>query len=131
MRLSIRTGTVPLGAAVAAALLPAALLAAGCSPDKEGDCAWRLSYGEHTYLPPGTGLTIPDSVRHQGSPIGQGQFEGCAADRITVYEIKGASPEEAVITEDDQIGVVDPAHLPAAVQSLLSPPTAPTQPTTG
>ncbi len=100
------------------------LLVAGCSGGgargaarPEGDCAWRLTYGKRVYVPPGPGAGS-GAVRHEGKPIGRGTFAGCAdggggAWGIAVYRIAGVDPARAVVTRDDEVGVVDPGHLPA------------------
>jgi ABC-type molybdate transport system substrate-binding protein len=39
---------------------------------------------------------------------------------IAVYGIPGVPPAEAVITQDDEIGVTNPSHVPAGVRALLA-----------
>jgi hypothetical protein len=96
----------------------------GAGPAGE-DCLWRLSYGGRTYLP------VPGAVtRHDGPPLGEAHFGPCADSGgtpaedppVTVYAIPGVPPAEAVITQDDEIGVTNPSHLPAAVRALPASP---------
>ncbi|MFG1809950.1 DUF6281 family protein [Streptomyces sp. NPDC049040] len=110
-----------------ALLIPAALLAValpalgGCSANGGGagaDCAWQLHYGGALYFP-APGQESAKVVPHQGSPLGQGYFDGCQdgggpepRDYISVYRVAGVDPSLAVITEDDTIGVIDPDHVP-------------------
>jgi hypothetical protein len=106
-----------------AAVSVAALLAlAGCSETRGGsgmDCAWQLHYGGALYVV-APGSSSAKTVPHQGSPLGQGYFDGCQdgggdepRQGIAVYRVAGVDPALAVITEDDVIGVTDPDHLPA------------------
>jgi hypothetical protein len=112
-------------------LVAAALLAlGGCSGTGGGitganaSCAWELHYGGKLYLL-APGMASAKVVPHQGSPLGQGWFEGCQdgggaepRETVAVYPVAGADPALAVMTEDDVIGVTDPGHLPAE----LAPP---------
>jgi len=118
-----------------AAAATLALLTAGCSSVEHSsagaDCAWQLSYGNHSYVLPDTGPTV-EGLRHQGAALGRGSFPGCndgggkeSAQMVSVYRITGVDPTVAVITEDDQVGVSDAQHLPASVQALLTPRSAP------
>jgi hypothetical protein len=94
----------------------------GAGPAGE-DCLWLLSYGGRTYLP------VPGGVSpHHGPSLGEAHFGPCAdsggtpADQgIAVYAIPGVPPSEAVITQDDEIGVTNPSHVPAPLASLLTP----------
>jgi hypothetical protein len=105
--------------------VPAALLTlGGCSASNGGggagaDCAWQLHYGGAVYLQ-APGLDSAKTVPHQGSPLGQGYFDGCqdgggAEPRqgVSVYRVAGVDPALAVETEDDLVGVTDPGHPPA------------------
>ncbi|WP_225844748.1 DUF6281 family protein [Streptomyces sp. HPF1205] len=113
----------------------AAALAAACSGGgqhtADADCAWQLSYGNRLYVPPQNAAAVVQGVRHEGTALGQGSFAGCAdggdsadggdgGEKVTVYRIKGVDPSLAVITQDDQIGVTDPKHLPPPVSALLA-----------
>lgn len=112
-------------AAVAAAA--ALLMLCGCSGsggrhrdgDANADCAWELHYGGKLYLR-APGDASAKTVPHQGSPIGQGYFDGCQdgggpdpRQTVSVYRVLGIDPALAVMTEDDAIGVTDPDHVPA------------------
>jgi hypothetical protein len=123
------SGGALLGTATAAVLLVAGCSSANGGDSGGGDCLWRLTYDSRTYVPVPGDEPMPDTLHHSGSPLGQGQFAACGdqegsatGDRITVYPIKGMTPDQAIITQDDEIGVTDPTHVPPAVQALLATP---------
>ncbi|CAG6393820.1 conserved hypothetical protein [Actinacidiphila cocklensis] len=104
-------------------LVAAALLALGGCSETHGtsgmDCAWELHYGGKLYLQ-APGMASAKVVPHQGSPIGQGWFDGCQdgggpepRQTVAVYQVAGIDPTLAVMTEEDVIGVTDPDNLPA------------------
>jgi hypothetical protein len=112
------------GSALVTLVLVAVALG-GCSEPSHGtegaSCAWVLHYGGKVYQP-APGMDTAKVVPHEGSPIGQGWFDGCqdgggpeARDTVDVYPVTGVDPALAVITGDDIIGVTDSAHLPAAL----------------
>ncbi|MFF7329067.1 hypothetical protein ACIQU5_03515 [Streptomyces sp. NPDC090306] len=103
----------------------------GCSSGNSGEggegegCAWVLSFDSRTYERPWPS-TISDrpEVRHTGDALGTGRLKGCddgpSADQKTrVYRIPGISPAQAVISQENVIGLTDPRHIPAGVRKLL------------
>jgi hypothetical protein len=119
---------------LAATAISLTALITGCSSSTsasggEADCAWALSYGSRTYQRPWPPtISVRDSVHHQGKALGVGTLKGCSdggtenEEKTSVYGIKGVPPEQAIISEDNVIGLTDPHHVPEAVQALLNMP---------
>ncbi|WP_330457521.1 DUF6281 family protein [Streptomyces sp. NBC_00820] len=132
---------LPRTAALAATAIGLTALITGCSSSTsasggdgggEADCAWTLSYGSRTYQRPWPAtISVRDSVHHQGKALGVGTLKGCSdggtdnEESASVYRIKGVPPEQAIISEDDVIGLTDPHHIPEAVRILLNMPSSP------
>jgi hypothetical protein len=111
----------------------AVALAAACSGGTKGtdaSCVWRLSYGKRLYVTPHAAVPLGRPVHHEGTALGQGALLGCADggyidEKTAVYRIKGVDPSLAVVTQDDEIGVTDPRHLPPSLRTLLATGSAP------
>lgn len=129
---------IPAKAALAAAAVGLVTLMAGCSTGASagdgsgnGDCAWVLSYDSRTYERPWPpAISVKAGVHHQGSVLGQGTLKGCAdggaahGEKTSVYKIDGVPVEQAVISEDNVIGLTDSHHIPEGVRNLLDIPSS-------
>ncbi|MEE4543306.1 DUF6281 family protein [Streptomyces sp. V4-01] len=121
-RTAVRRGGVGLAALLALTAPLAGCTSSGSAGGGDADCAWVLSYDAHTYVPlPGQGA--PRHWRHSGARLGTGALPGCDEGRgkdpdqqVAVYRLAGVDPGQAVITQDDEIGVRDPRQVPDALR---------------
>ncbi|MFD9488454.1 hypothetical protein [Streptomyces sp. NPDC059991] len=108
-----------------------ALITGYSSGTSSSGCAWVLSYDSRTYEHPWPpGISVKDNVRHQGPALGMGTLKGCAdggtehEQTVAVFQIPGVPTEQAVISQDNVIGLTDPHHIPTGVRDLLNVPSS-------